>query len=63
MQPFPFRPRKSRFRDQRTPEGSNMATTTPGFNVVLADDFSGGYKTENWGTPFDGGTYWNGMFQ
>ena len=41
-----------------------MATTpsTSAFDVVLADDFSGGYKTENWGTPFHGGTYWNGAF-
>jgi beta-glucanase (GH16 family) len=45
-------------------ERSTMATTpsTSAFDVVLADDFSGGYKTENWGTPFHGGTYWNGAF-
>ena len=32
------------------------------FDVVLSDDFSAGYKTENWGHAFDGGTYWNGAF-
>jgi Ca2+-binding RTX toxin-like protein len=39
-----------------------MAATSA-FDVVLSDDFSAGYKTENWGGAFDGGTYWNGMFQ
>jgi beta-glucanase (GH16 family) len=38
-------------------------TTSSSFDVVLADDFSQGYKVENWGNPFNGGTYWNGMFQ
>lgn len=33
------------------------------FDVVLSDDFSGGYKRENWGDPFDGGVYWNGAFE
>ena len=42
-----------------------MATTTSSsaFDVVLSDDFSAGYNAENWGQPFGGGTYWNGMFQ
>jgi len=35
----------------------------PGFTQVLADDFSQGYRTSNWGSPFDGGTYWNGAFE
>ncbi|MBD0272625.1 MAG: hypothetical protein ICV73_11940, partial [Acetobacteraceae bacterium] len=38
-------------------------TTSSAFDVVLQDDFSQGYKVENWGDAFDGGTYWNGMFQ
>ena len=38
-------------------------TTSISFDVVLADDFSQGHKVENWGNPFNGGTYWNGMFQ
>lgn len=37
-------------------------TISKSFNVVLSDDFSAGYKVENWGYAFDGGTYWNGMF-
>lgn len=37
-------------------------STSSAFDVVLADDFSQGYKTENWGQPFDGGTYWNGAW-
>ena len=32
------------------------------FDTVLRDDFSQGYKTENWGQPFNGGTYWNGAW-
>src|SRR4051812_4036322 len=44
-------------------ERSTMATTSSSaFDVVLADDFSGGYKSEKWGSPFHGGTYWNGAF-
>ena len=35
---------------------------TGGSTVVFSDDFSGGYKTSNWGNPFDGDTYWNGAF-
>jgi len=35
---------------------------TPGFRVVLSDDFSRGYAAANWGNPFHGGTYWNGAF-
>ncbi|MBD0274778.1 MAG: hypothetical protein ICV73_22970, partial [Acetobacteraceae bacterium] len=38
-------------------------TTSSAFDVVLADDFSQGYKTENWGYAYDGGTYWNGAFE
>jgi hypothetical protein len=30
--------------------------------LVLSDDFSEGYKTEHWGHPFNGSTYWNGAF-
>jgi beta-glucanase (GH16 family) len=43
-----------------------MAVATPpssAFDVVLQDDFSAGYKVENWGNPFNGGTYGNGAFQ
>ena len=32
------------------------------YRVVLADDFSNGYLTSNWGYAFGGGTYWNGAF-
>ena len=32
------------------------------FDVVLADDFSQGYRSDLWGSPFNGGTYWNGAF-
>ena len=32
------------------------------YKVVLADDFSTGYQTANWGYAFNGGTYWNGAF-
>ncbi len=38
-------------------------TNSKAFDVVLADDFSQGYKVENWGYAFHGGTYWNGMFE
>ena len=37
-------------------------TISNAFDVVLQDDFSQGYKTENWGSAFDGGVYWNGAF-
>ena len=37
-------------------------TTSSAFDVVLQDDFSQGYKVENWGYAFNGGTYWNGAF-
>ncbi|GAA0571260.1 hypothetical protein GCM10009416_07330 [Craurococcus roseus] len=37
-------------------------TISNAFDVVLRDDFSQGYKTENWGNAFDGGVYWNGAF-
>ena len=33
-----------------------------GYTLVLADDFSNGYSSQNWGNPFNGGTYWNGAF-
>jgi hypothetical protein len=39
-----------------------MATDSSSFDVVLSDDFSNGYKVENWGYAFNGGTYWNGAF-
>ena len=32
------------------------------YKVVLSDDFSAGYKTDNWGYAYNGGTYWNGAF-
>ncbi|MDN3564822.1 family 16 glycosylhydrolase, partial [Paeniroseomonas aquatica] len=32
------------------------------YKVVLADDFSNGYQTSNWGYAYNGGTYWNGAF-
>ena len=32
------------------------------YKVVLADDFSAGYKASNWGYGYNGGTYWNGAF-
>ena len=38
------------------------STSSSAFDVVLADDFSAGYKVENWGYAFNGGTYWNGAF-
>ena len=38
-------------------------TISSSFDVVLSDDFSQGYKVENWGYAFDGGTYWNGAFE
>jgi hypothetical protein len=41
---------------------SGSTSTSSAFDVVLADDFSAGYKVENWGYAFDGGTYWNGAF-
>ena len=37
-------------------------TASSSFDVVLSDDFSNGYKVENWGYAFNGGTYWNGAF-
>ncbi len=33
-----------------------------GYTLVLSDDFSEGYKTGNWGDPYDGGVYWNGAW-
>jgi beta-glucanase (GH16 family) len=30
--------------------------------LVFSDDFSGGYRYEHWGAPFNGGVYWNGAF-
>ncbi len=32
------------------------------YRVVLADDFSNGYQTSNWGNPYGDGGYWNGAF-
>ena len=32
------------------------------YKVVLSDDFSAGYKADNWGYAYNGGTYWNGAF-
>jgi hypothetical protein len=37
-------------------------STPDGYTLVLEDDFSNGYLYENWGNPFNGGTYWNGGF-
>jgi hypothetical protein len=37
-------------------------TSGNNYKVVLADDFSAGYKAANWGSAFNGGTYWNGAF-
>jgi hypothetical protein len=33
-----------------------------GYRLVLEDNFSNGYDYAKWGTPFDGGVYWNGAF-
>lgn len=41
------------------------APTTPppsSPTLVFSDDFSGGYRTDYWGYPFDGSVYWNGAF-
>ncbi|MFC7693942.1 family 16 glycosylhydrolase [Paeniroseomonas aquatica] len=42
----------------------SIATDAAGntYKVVLADDFSAGYKASNWGYGYNGGTYWNGAF-
>ena len=39
---------------------ASTTTSSSSFDVVLADDFSGGYKVKNWGTPSHGATYGNG---
>ncbi|MBL6082053.1 family 16 glycosylhydrolase [Belnapia sp. T18] len=33
------------------------------YKVVLADDFSAGFKHTNWGSAYDGGVYSNGAFR
>jgi beta-glucanase (GH16 family) len=39
------------------------ATPDPArFTVVLADDFSNGYRPDLWGEPFHDGLYWNGAW-
>jgi len=42
--------------------GAGGGAAEDGYTVVLADDFSQGYLTSNWGNPFDGGVYWNGAW-
>ncbi|MBV1798787.1 carbohydrate-binding domain-containing protein [Siccirubricoccus sp. G192] len=45
-----------------TPTPTPSAPAHGDYSVVLADDFSQGYKWENWGAPFGGGVYWNGAW-
>jgi hypothetical protein len=42
--------------------GDGGGETPSGYTLVFSDDFSEGYKTENWGMPFNGGVYWNGAW-